>query len=93
MFPGLGAMLDSLQNTGDVVVTSGPAIVPPVVLHAEYLSGHTRLTVTDADPATHGDIGDSAVLAALQAVVPARAGGLQRAPDLFSERAAQRAGR
>lgn len=83
MFPGLGAMLDSLQSTGDVRVTSAPAIVPPVVLHAEYLSGHTRLTVSDADPAPQGDIGDSAILAALQQEVSLQRNVLLHAPALM----------
>ncbi len=83
MFPGLGSALDGLKTTGEAVVTSGTAIAPPVLLRAEYLSGHTRLTIADADPAARGDMGESAMLAALQQEVVLQRNVLLHAPALM----------
>ena len=83
MFPGLGAMLDGLKGTGTAVLASGPAIEPPVHLRAEYLSGHTRLTMTVADPSARGDGGESGLLAALQQEVGLQRNVLLHAPALM----------
>lgn len=70
MFPGLGQSLKNLPRTGQVMIASGPDIVPPVLLRAEHLTGLTRLTMinsTEDQLAGRRDgQRDCAALAALQ---------------------------
>lgn len=85
MFPDLGTALAGLPRQGEVTISSGPGIEPPVLLRGEYLTGLTRLTVIDnaAEHQAGGRPGDSATLAALQHELGAQRAILSQAPVLM----------
>lgn len=65
MFPGLVQALDSLPQTGEVVLMSAAEIQSPMLLRIEDLSGLTRLTMVEATQDAGAKPDDAAVLAAL----------------------------
>lgn len=83
MFPGLADKIASLPRLGQVHVTSAPGVVPPVVMHAEHVSGLTRLTmVAPAEDPQAGRPGAAATAALQQEVLSQRAV-LARSPVLM----------
>ena len=83
VFPGLAEALDSLPDRGMVLVPSAPDVVPPMVLRGEHVTGLTRLTLVEGAGNGQGEVGDVAMVAALQQEVVAQRAILSRAPMLI----------
>jgi PAS domain-containing protein len=83
LFPDLAQAMESLPATGRIMMTSGPDVLPPVVLTADRFRGLTRLVMSEAGPREPGSTGGSATLAALQHEVTAQRAVLARAPALM----------
>ena len=83
MFPGLKQLLETLPRTGQMIIASGPDIIPPVLLRAEHLTGLTRLTMIDSGKDHAPGQQDRATLAALQQEVMAQRAVLSLSPTLM----------
>ncbi len=83
MFPGLPQVLENLPRLGQVTLTSGPGVVPPVLLRGEHVTGLTKLTMIENATEQRQTTGDSAVMAALQQELAAQRAVLARAPVLM----------
>ena len=83
MFPDLPQVLEGLPRLGQVTLTSGPGVVPPVLLRGEHLTGLTKLTMIENATEQRQATGDSAVMAALQQELAAQRAVLARAPVLM----------
>lgn len=83
MFPGLAAMLEALPDLGEVTLSSGQDIEPPMQLRAEYRSGTTRLSLIEDDGSSLRDGGGAAVLVALQQEVQLQRNVLLHNPTLI----------
>ena len=83
MFPGLADRIDSLPRQGQVHVTSGPGVVPAVVIHAEHVAGMTRLTMVAPTDDPQSGRGAAAATAALQQEVLSQRSVLARSPVLM----------
>ena len=83
MFPGLKQLLETLPRTGQMIIASGPDIIPPVLLRAEHLTGLTRLTMIDTGKDHASGQQDRATLAALQQEVLAQRAVLSLSPTLI----------
>lgn len=94
MFPDLVGALEGLPRTGQVMLASGPGIVPPVLLRGEHLTGLTRLTMIDnaAEQRQSPDQpnADSATVAALHHELTAQRAVLSRAPVLMWRESAKK---
>ena len=89
MFPGLGALLEALPGIGETVIASGPEVVPPVLLRAEYLAGLTRLTMTEGESSLPTAPEKGAVIAALHEETGVQRAALLHAPALIWREDAQ----
>jgi len=83
MFPGLEQLLENLPRTGQMIIASGPDIIPPVLLRAEHLTGLTRLTMIDSSKDQASGQRDRTTLAALQQEVLAQRAVLALSPTLI----------
>ncbi|NJS39959.1 MAG: diguanylate cyclase [Rhodobacteraceae bacterium] len=83
MFPGLPQVLEGLPRLGQVTLTSGPGVMPPVLLRGEHFTGLTKLTMIENATEQRQTTGDSAVMAALQQELAAQRAVLARAPVLM----------
>jgi len=83
MFPDLPEVVERLPRAGQVTLSSGPAVTPPILLRGEHLAGLTRLTMIDSAAEQRGAAGDSAAMAALDHELHAQRAMLARAPVLM----------
>lgn len=83
MFPDLPQVLEGLPKLGLITLTSGPGVVPPVLLRGEHLTGLIRLTMVDLAAEQRNVAGDSGATAALQQELAAQRAILARAPALM----------
>lgn len=83
MFPGLADKVASLPRLGQVHVNSAPGIVPPLMMHAEHVSGMTRLTMVSPTEDPRMARQGAAAVAALQQEVLSQRAVLARSPVLM----------
>lgn len=83
IFPGLRQLVESLPKSGQMMITSAPDVIPPLILKGEHLTGLTRLTMIDCATEHRQGTGDSSATAALQHEVMAQRAVLGRAPVLI----------